>query len=62
LSVFLNGQKVFSQDQQGSVPGQIGLGSFNDMVYFDNVNLEAIAPVDTTPPAAPRGLVVQSAP
>lgn len=62
INVLLNDHVVVTQPMQLSAPGQVGLGSFNDAAFFDNVNLEAISPADKTPPAAPKGLVVQSAP
>ncbi|MDZ7724649.1 MAG: fibronectin type III domain-containing protein [candidate division KSB1 bacterium] len=36
--------------------GQLGLGSYNDAVAFDNLNLQADRPLDFTPPSSPRGI------
>ena len=58
LTVFLNASPVFSQYLPLKESGQIGVGSYNDAVYFDNINLEAIVQQDKTAPQPPSGIVL----
>jgi len=58
LTVYVNNEPVYSQYLQLNHSGQIGVGSYNDAVYFDNINLEAIKEQDTTAPAPPSGIVL----
>ena len=60
LRVLVEQQKVISLDlsDQGEITGQIGIGSFNDSAWFDNVNIGPYDQGDTTPPRAPTGLMI----
>jgi hypothetical protein len=58
ISVSVDRQYVLAQQLDAELIGQIGLGSFNDAVYFDSFNLKSLAE-DTTPPSPPMGLTLQ---
>lgn len=56
VRTLVNGQQVFDYVLPAAVTGQVGVGSFNDSAWFDNVNVGPSTLLDTTPPKAPRGL------
>jgi hypothetical protein len=56
LRTLVNGQQVFDYALPAAVTGQVGVGSFNDSAWFDNVNVGPSTLLDTTPPNAPRSL------
>ena len=58
LKVFFNEDELLSQFLDNDVQGRLGLGSYNDAVYFDNVNIEVITEPDLTPPNPPENLVL----
>ncbi len=60
LSVFLDDNELFSQFLHVGVSGQVGVGSYNDAVLFDNINLEGNVLGDSIPPAAPSGLKIST--
>ena len=57
LLAYVQGRQVFDYQLPVSIAGEFGIGSFNDSVWFDNVNLGANFENDL-PPQAPRGLNV----
>jgi len=58
LSAEVDGLLIFQSDLPEVVNGTIGIGSFNDSAWFDNINLGPLEQQDTTPPAPPSGLVI----
>ncbi len=56
-TVSINNQLVLQQAIMAAAAGQIGMGSFNDRCYFDDVQLEAFAKKDQVPPNSPQGLM-----
>ncbi len=56
LRVTVDGRQVFSTQLPKGTVGLVGIGSYNDSVYFDNVNVGPSGQVDTQPPQPPRGL------
>jgi hypothetical protein len=60
LRVTVDGQQVFSYDMSDveAVAGKLGIGSYNDSVWFDNVNVGPYDQGDSIPPAPPSGLVI----
>jgi len=58
LSASVSGVPVFQVDLPEALNGKIGIGSFNDSAWFDNVNLGPLDQQDTTPPATPTGLTI----
>lgn len=58
LKVTVSGEELVTQPLSNVPVGQVGLGSFNDMAYFDNFNLEAITWKDTSPPNPPTGILL----
>lgn len=57
-TVLLDAHPVLSRALSGLQPGQVGLGSFNDTCFFDDVELESFYKKDTIPPNPPQGVVV----
>lgn len=60
LSVYMDDNKLFSQYLPAAVSGQVGVGSYNDAAFFDNVNLQGNALGDNVPPATPSGLKIST--
>jgi hypothetical protein len=58
VRTLVNGQQVFNYTLPAAVTGQIGIGSYNDSAWFDNVNIGLSSLLDTTPPKAPQGLSI----
>ncbi|MBN1559456.1 Ig-like domain-containing protein [candidate division KSB1 bacterium] len=60
LRVSVDGKQVFTHDLSDLAPisGKLGIGSYNDSAWFDNVNVGPYDQGDNTPPAAPSGLVI----
>jgi len=56
VRVFLDDELIYPAAFAGLEAGQIGLGSYNDAVMFDNVNIENRIEADSSPPASPTGL------
>ena len=56
LRVFIDDRLMVAQALPEVPMGQIGLGSFNDSAYFDNLWIKDIEQSDTMPPAPPTGL------
>ncbi|MDZ7315893.1 MAG: fibronectin type III domain-containing protein [candidate division KSB1 bacterium] len=56
LRVLCDGRQAFSYTLPEPPQGLIGLGSVNDSVWFDNVNIGPISEWDTTPPSPPHNL------
>ena len=57
-TVYLNGRSILQRAIAELPPGQVGLGSFNDTCFFDDVGLEAFYKKDTIAPTPPKGLTV----
>ncbi len=58
LRVEVDGSEMCRLELPEAASGKIGVGSFNDSVWFDNVNLGPFDQQDVTPPQAPSGLVI----
>ncbi len=61
LKVAVEQDEVFVLDlnAQGAITGRLGIGSFNDSAWFDNVNMGPYDQgEDTIPPVAPTGLQI----
>ncbi|MBN1482216.1 hypothetical protein EH223_08160 [candidate division KSB1 bacterium] len=60
LRVVVDKKEILSIDlsPQGLITGRMGLGSFNDSVWFDNVSVGPYDQGDFMPPAAPTGLEI----
>lgn len=61
LNVAVESENIITLDLngQGAITGRIGIGSFNDSAWFDNVNIGPYDQgADTIPPASPTGLVI----
>ncbi|MBN1996893.1 fibronectin type III domain-containing protein [candidate division KSB1 bacterium] len=61
LIISVNGGSVPATQFPLSFAGQIGVGSYNDAVLFDNVNIEILSPDDIIPPNSPQNLALVKA-
>ncbi len=61
-TVQVGDQIVLSRAVSGMQPGQVGLGSFNDACFFDDVELESFYKKDTIPPNPPQGVIASPMP
>ena len=60
IKVSINNKEILEYDLPGLEPGLLGVGSFNDAAYFDDINIEALGiEKPDLPPQPPTGVTVQ---
>jgi len=60
VRVSVNNELILEAEIVGVQPGRIGLGSYNDSAYFDDVNIEVLGVKHSDyPPAPPTGVSVR---
>ncbi|MBD3376642.1 hypothetical protein GF406_16525 [candidate division KSB1 bacterium] len=62
LHIYFAEHLIYSTERVGSTYGKIGLGSFNDRVAFDNIELVCSLHKDQIPPKPPSGMIVKPLP